>query len=190
MMRWNLDVENLHQELISLLESSVPYPPARFVEEPLQRVVFDRAVSMDISLYDAPQALDSRCGLVFALPRAILGFVHHSVNIELLAGVVASPEVSEDLSPFLHVVPNHLCTGDLSSILHHKRSHVLGTSFVKPKDPNGVLLPALGMMREFAFVNFHGSPHLSKLVLSVRVLEVDVNQMPDPTIDVMDVPVL
>lgn len=175
---------------MSLFVRPVLDAPARFVQEPLQCVILDCAVRMDVPFDHMPQGLDPRGGLVLPHARAVLSFVDCPVHKKLFAHIVPSPEVRNYFSAFLDRVSDHLRARHLCPVLHDKRAHIFRAPFVKAKHPHFGVLAALAVMCELGFVYLDSPALLSQFVPRKMALEVGVDQLPNPSIHIIYVVVL
>jgi hypothetical protein len=131
LMRWTLDVEDLHQELVALLKGPITDTPASFIQEFLQSVVVDCRIRMDVPLDNMPQTFNPACSLVLALATAVFSFVDDPMDVKFFAIIVSTPKISEYLCTFVDVVPNHLGTCYFCSVFHNKCSNVFRAAFVE-----------------------------------------------------------
>ena len=132
---------------------------------------------MDVPLDNMPQAFDSACCLILTLTASVLCLINNSVYIKIFAIVIPSPKVCEYFSSLLYIIPNHLGTSYFSTIFHHKCSNIFGTSFIKTKHPDCVILATFGMMGKLRFIDFDCTTVLTELVFSIMVLEIYVNKV-------------
>ncbi len=83
-------------------------PPAGLIQKFLQSFRPDTGIGMQVSFQDVPQALDSRSCLELALTISVSSLIHNTMCIKFFALIIASPEISVDLSPFEDIISNKL----------------------------------------------------------------------------------
>jgi len=108
------------------------------------------------------------------------------VRVVVLKLIIALVVVRVDLSTLLHTILHHLGASDLTPIFHYEGAHILAASLVKAQHVNVVLTP----VREPRLINFDSAAKLAQLMSPVLVLEIDMDQLPYPTIDVINVAIL
>jgi hypothetical protein len=115
----------------------------------------------------------------------VLCFVHRFVLEVVFAVVVPAPVVCVHFRPVDHLQTRYFC-----SVSHHKRTDVLAASLVKPKHPHFVLYASFCMVCKFGLINLHGLAEMPEFISLIMVLKVNMNKLPNSSIDVINILIL